>query len=1226
MPKPPKAPTSVPFLPPLDPREIEASWQNAPRLIAVMNAAGLGAWAWNLKTGEAHWSRGTSVLFGRDPDAAPEQSRNYLELIHELDRDRIREQLEAAITGQAPLAPLRHRVRWPDGSLHWLELRGTVQQSEQGPLLMGVVRDITRRRERAEALTNSQQRFSSLFHMSPNVVVLVRFSDAVILEANQNFQQVFGWSAEQAIGRSTAELKLWVNTQQRDEVRARALASPEPVNVEVQLRTRDERILHGVLSAQYMDLDEQPCLLCTFLDTTEQKRSEAALRTSESKFAKAFHSSADTIVITEMESGRYVEVNDTFTRKTGWSAAEALGRTSVDLGLWVDPDDRRRMLDAMDENGTLAPIRLRFRGRDGNITTNVMTGGTVDLDGVRCLVLTARDITEDLAREQALRDSQERLALALDSVDLGTWEWNIPSGTLYGSERSARLHGLSELAGGAFQGHFKDFFANVPMDDRLTLRRAYRELAEGRSQRYEVTYRTYIGERKLYLESTAKLYRDEHGKPLRMAGIVVDITERVLREQHVRASEEKFSALFQASPDPISVSRIRDGVFTEVNPSFSETFGWSPEQIVGRSAPEVNFWVDPDHRRRLFEKLMAEKALNNEEAQFRTRDGHVLTCQVSSRFLRINRQMCISSTFRDITERQRAEAALKASQEKFAKAFHSSPDAITITDRASGKYLEVNEGFTRLTGYTPEEAYGKNVEDLQLWALPDQRERLAAQLERDGFIHHLEVPGRDRFGNEKVVEVSVEPIDLDDKPCLLLTGRDVTALKQAQAQIQHLAYHDSLTNLPNRALLMDRLTQQIALLKRHDLRGALLFLDLDHFKHINDSLGHPVGDAVLKMVTARLEASVRQEDTVARLGGDEFVVLLSGLEGKRSEVTRQVRQIADKLRNLLAEPMTFDGHRLQVTPSMGIALIPDHGSDPADLLKRADIALYRAKDSGRNALKMFRSDMQQAASDRLRLESDLRQALSRSEFELHYQPQVDARDSSVIGAEALLRWRHPQRGEQSPAQFIQVLEESGMIVQVGAWVLRQACAACAELFARKLVSREFSLCVNISPRQFRDPQFIEHVEHSLSASGLPAAALKLEITEGIVIQNIDDTIGKMRRLKKIGVNFAMDDFGTGYSSLTYLKRLPVDILKIDQSFVRDATSDPNDAEIIRAIAAMARSLGLEVIAEGVEKQEQLEFLQQQGCHLYQGYLFSRPIPLEAFITLLRDATTPPLGI
>ena len=591
---------------------------------------------------------------------------------------------------------------------------------------------------------------------------------------------------------------------------------------------------------------------------------------------------------------------------------------------------------------------------------------------------------------------------------------------------------------------------------------------------------------------------------------------------------------------------------------------------------------------------------------------------VSSRFIRVDRQLCITTTFRDITERQAAEAALKASQEKFAKAFHHSPDAITITERDSGCYIEVNEGFTRLTGYQPEEALGRNVNDLNLWTDPQQREKLLVLMRRDGHVHRLQVPAQDRFGTPKVVELSIDPIDLEGKPCLLLTARDITELKQAQEQIQHLAYHDSLTNLPNRALLMDRLTQQIALLKRHDLHGGLLFLDLDHFKHINDSLGHPVGDAVLKMVTARLEASVRQEDTVARLGGDEFVVLISGLEGKRAEITHQVRQVAEKLRSLLAEPMLLDGHRLQVTPSIGIALLPDHGDNPTDLLKRADIALYRAKDSGRNTIQMFRKSMQEAASERLRLENDLHLALARGEFELYFQPQVDARNGSVVGAEALLRWSHPSLGPQSPARFIQVLEESGLILEVGGWVLSEACHVGSRLLRDNLVQRDrFQLCVNISPRQFRQNDFVERVERCLQQNQLPASMLKLEITEGIVIHNLDDTIAKMRRLKKLGLSFAMDDFGTGYSSLTYLKRLPVDVLKIDQSFVRDATSDPNDAEIIRAIVAMARSLNLEVIAEGVEQAEQLEFLLQQGCHHYQGYLFSKPVPLAEFHDLLQ---------
>ena len=965
MSKPSKQPP-FPFIPALDPAEFEKTWQDAPHLLAALNGAHLGAWYWDTASGKVSWSRGAQALFGLDPKKPLRRQVDYIELIPEEDRQQVRQLFQKVLSGIPSPEPLRHRIRWPNGSLHWLEISGRPRVDKDGRTqVFGVIRDITQQRE----------------------------------------------------------------------------------------------------------------------------------------------------------------------------------------------------------------------------------------------------------QEQALRDSQERLTLALDSANLGTWDWHIPSGMLYGSDRAASLHGLPAEP---YHGDFACFFRQVPDEDRRHMRQVYADLVEGRREDYQLTYRVLLeGDERRYLESTAKLYRDAQGAPLRMAGILLDITERVQREQRLASSEEKFVTLFQASPEPICVSRAPDGVFIEINPSFTQTFGWKPEELIGRNALDVGFWVDPLQREALAKQLIRDKQLNNEIARFRSKDGRELTCIVSNRYIRVQGQRCLTTTFRDISERQQSEAALKASQEKFAKAFHSSPDAITITERDSGRYIEVNEGFSRLTGYRAEEVIGRSSAELHVWAYPEERTRMIETILREGRVYHMEMHGQHRDGSIKLVEVSVQSIELNETPCLLLTARDISELKAAQAQVQHLAYHDSLTNLPNRALLMDRLTQQIALLKRHNLHGALLFLDLDHFKHINDSLGHPVGDAVLKMVTARLEASVRQEDTVARLGGDEFVVLVSGLEGKRAQVTQQVRQVAEKLRRLLAEPMLLDGHRLQVTPSIGIALIPDHGDNPTDLLKRADIALYRAKDSGRNTIQIFRKSMQDAASERLRLENDLRLALARGEFELYYQPQVDARDGRVIGSEALLRWSHPSLGPQSPAQFIQVLEESGLILDVGAWVLNESCQAGARLLREGLVQRDdFQLCVNISPRQFRQGDFVERVERCLAQSELPANMLKLEITEGIVIQNLDDTIAKMHRLKKLGLSFAMDDFGTGYSSLTYLKRLPVDVLKIDQSFVRDATSDPNDAEIIRAIVAMARSLNLQMIAEGVEQQEQLAFLQQQGCHRYQGYLFSKPLPLLDFHNLL----------
>ncbi|AZE62191.1 MULTISPECIES: sensor domain-containing protein [Pseudomonas fluorescens group] len=1075
----------------LDPQAAEQSWDSAPQLLAALNAARLGAWCWEIDTGKISWSRGTQALFGFDPRQPLPKDLDYLDLLAPEDRTRVIRGFHAVLAGEPFERAMHHRIQWPDGSLHWLEISGSLAPDKAGRRRMiGVIREITHQREREYALSHSEKRFATLFHLCPNMVLLTRQADGLISEANQYFEMLFGWPVADAIGRTTLELGLWRDPEQRALLVKATQRKGEPMTMEVQFCASNGQIHDGTLSAQKVELDGEAYLISTFLDTTERKNAE-----------------------------------------------------------------------------------------------------------------------------QALKDSQERLDLALDSAQLGTWDWHIPSGMLYGSARAAQLHGLDPAP---FHESFDAFFEGMSDEDREGMRNAYRSLREGPGGNYQLTYRVLMEDGSpRYLESRARLYRDESGHPLRMAGTLLDITDQVEREQRLTASEEKFASLFQASPDPICVTDLDSGAFIEINPAFTQTFGFTAAEVIDKSAEQIGLWDESSKRLQRIEQVIREQALSNVAVVVHHKDGQSLTCVISSRLIKVSDQSCIVTTLRDITQQQRSEAALKASEEKFAKAFHSSPDAISITERDSGRYVEVNDGFCRLTGYRTEEVIGLTLYQIGIWADENQRAALLAELQVKGRIHHLEMLWHNKRGEVLAVEVSVEPITLNETPCLLLTARDVSLLKNAQAQIRHLAYHDPLTNLPNRALLMDRLSQQIALLKRHNLRGALLFLDLDHFKHINDSLGHPVGDTVLKIVTARLEASVRMEDTVARLGGDEFVVLLSGLEGSRQAVSSQVQALADTLRELLSEPMFLDGHRLQVTPSIGVALIPDHGSTPADLLKRADIALYRAKDSGRNTTQMFHNSMQKTASERLRMETDLRLALSRGEFSVHYQPQVDARGNRIIGAEALVRWQHPQLGAQSPTEFIKVLEDSGLILEVGTWILDEACGAFAQLIADGLVDPlNFSLCVNISPRQFRQNDFVERVERSLKQHQLPFSLLKLEITEGIVIQNLDDTVAKMRRLKKLGVSFAMDDFGTGYSSLTYLKRLPVDALKIDQSFVRDATHDPNDAEIIRAIVAMARSLNLEVIAEGVETPEQLAFLQQLGCHLFQGYLHSRPLPIEGFRRLL----------
>ncbi|MGH8352210.1 MAG: PAS domain S-box protein, partial [Pseudomonas sp.] len=791
----------LPFIPALDPAEFEKTWQDAPRLLAALNGARLGAWSWDIDSGRVSWSRGAQALFGLDPKRPVTKPVHYIEMVPEEDRAAVMRSFQAVLEGAPESHSLRHRIRWPDGSLHWLEISGRLQPDDAGKRLMiGVIREITAQQEREQELASSEQRFSSLFHLNPDAVLLVRYETGLITEANQHFESLFGWPAAEVIGRTTAELRLWVHDTQRDFLRQTAPSTRDPVVQDVQVRTRDGRILDGMLSSQYLELEDQAFLLCTFLDTSERKRAEAALRASEEKFAKAFRTTPDAVVITDRASGRFIEVNPSFEEQFGWSAAEAIGRTSLELGIWLTPEERRQMLGALARDGRLDQLEVRLASRDGRISSNLMYGGEIELEGHPCLVLTVRNITQQRAQEQELKDSQERLTLALESADLGTWDWHIPDGLLYGSARASALHGLPAEP---YHGGFRQFFSNVPEEDQQAMRQVYGDLLTGKRQDYQLTYRSRFANGAIhYLESTAKLYRDEQGEPLRMAGILMDISERVLREQRLAASEEKFSTLFQASPDPICVSRIRDGVFIEVNPSFTQVFGWLPGEIVGRSGPEISFWADPELRRQLYEKLTAQQGLDNAEAGFRTKDGRELTCVVSSRFIRVERQLCILSTFRDISERQRAEAALKASQEKFAKAFHSSPDAITITERDSSRYIEVNEGFCRLTGYRPEEVIGRSALEMKVWADPTERALLLEKLHRDGRIHHLEMRSQHRNGSIRLVEVSVEPIELNDTPCLLLTARDISELKEAQAQVRHLAYHDSLTNLPNRALLM----------------------------------------------------------------------------------------------------------------------------------------------------------------------------------------------------------------------------------------------------------------------------------------------------------------------------------------------------------------------------------------------------------------------------------------
>lgn len=565
---------------------------------------------------------------------------------------------------------------------------------------------------------------------------------------------------------------------------------------------------------------------------------------------------------------------------------------------------------------------------------------------------------------------------------------------------------------------------------------------------------------------------------------------------------------------------------------------------------------------------------------------------------------------------------LRESEEKIRDVINAALDCIFTLDSA-GNITEFNHAAEQTFGYTRAQVLGKSFLTLVPSHLHEQRlasfKKFLATGESELIDKRTEQLALTADGREFPTEMTVVQNNHANRRFFTIFLRDITSLKQAEADIHSLAFFDPLTNLPNRRLLQDRLQHALSSSVRHHQYSAVMFIDLDNFKNLNDTRGHAIGDLLLTEAAQRLTACVRNDDTVARLGGDEFVVLLEGLSESMEQAAIRVKVIAEKIALSLNQPYLLEAQEHFSSPSIGVCFFRnlDQTQDLSvdELLKRADTAMYQAKQAGRNTMRFFDPIMQTELEARSLLEQDLRQALAKNQFALHYQPLVN-NANQVVGAEALLRWTHPVRGAVSPAQFIPLAEESGLILPIGQWVLETACKQ-INAWKKHVNTADLYLAVNISARQFRQHDFVEQLEHILLKTGAAADKLKLEMTESLVLDNVEDSIDKMLALLNLNIRFSLDDFGTGYSSLTYLKRLPISQLKIDQSFIRDVTLDANDEAIIKTIIGMAQTLGIEVVAEGVETKEQLNFLLKNNCHIFQGFLFSKPLAIKAFNQLMQ---------
>lgn len=573
-----------------------------------------------------------------------------------------------------------------------------------------------------------------------------------------------------------------------------------------------------------------------------------------------------------------------------------------------------------------------------------------------------------------------------------------------------------------------------------------------------------------------------------------------------------------------------------------------------------------------------------------------------------------------LAKRRAVELALRKSEEHLRQIIDSLPVMIGARNIA-GYYLFANKALADELGFTQEQMRNMHVRHLLKNSVFD----IDAMLQNDYRVirgnEELDVI-EERFitatGKQLFLQTHIMPMAFYDEKVALIVSVDVTERKNAQAKMEYMAHHDALTGLPNRVQLVERLEHELRRAERHGYYGAVLFIDLDQFKTINDSLGHPVGDKVLQEVASRLTQTVREEDLVARLSGDEFVVVLTVLDQNIEVAALRAGEISEKIRTVISLPTLYDNMELRVTCSVGVVVYPDKNNSVHELLRYADTAMYQVKEKGRDSIEFFNEEMADKVSRQLTMEGDLHRAQDERQFQLHYQPKIDVNSGRVVGAEALLRWMHPTKGLISPIDFIPVLETSGMILEVGQWVLEEACKTLVRWEEKGLWRQGMRLSINISPRQFRRNAFVDDVLHTLETYSIPANSLDMEITEGIVIQRVDEAIITMTTLADHGISFSLDDFGTGYSSISYLKRLPVSVLKIDKGFVRDIIEDRNDRVLVETIITMGRLLDLDVVAEGVEQAEQLAILKQFGCHYFQGYYSSPAVNIEAFEKILRD--------
>ena len=940
-------------------------------------------------------------------------------------------------------------------------------------------------------------------------------------------------------------------------------------------------------------------------------------------FAAVFHQNVEAVALTRVSDGLLVDVNPAWLALTGYSRDEAVGTTSVKLGLWGSPKTRQELLAPMLAGAATLKVETTLHAKGGGVRAVCIDGTRLVLDGEPHMLAYLRDITGRRDSAQVLQEKLDFIQQLTQRVPVMLFQFRLRA------DCTAHFPYATQAAQGLFGATPQELmedgtraFAAVHPDDSQrmwdSIKVSARDLTPWRHE-FRVVH---VKDTVQWIFGDALPQRQADGAVL-WHGAFTDITERKREHDELLQTRELMAQKAQAlriALDNMSqgiVTLDADSNITLFNRNFLEFLDFPLSLVEGGKV------TGQDLAR--FQMERGDFGADNERVEAHAR-GYIAAGVVrdtpdrymrkshSGRTLEIKTLELpaggVVRTYADVTHFVEAQAALHESEMRFRSLTALSSDWYWEQDenfrfvRVDGRAFDSNEvSRAAYIGRTRWEAGDHGLTQAQ-WA------EHQSVLQAHQTFRNFEMQRTGTTGMMSWTSISGLPI-FDAQEVFRGyrgIGRDITEHKRNEDENLRLAFYDALTGLPNRRLLLDRLSQALVTTARNLRQAALLFIDLDNFKDLNDTMGHDLGDRLLEKVANRLVTCVRQGDTVARFGGDEFVVMLEALNPDLGSAITQVQTVGEKILAAFNQPFDLSGKEHYSTSSIGIAVFSGQQQSMDEVLKRADLAMYQAKAAGRNTLRFFDPALQAAVAERVALEADLRYGLEHGQLVLFYQPIVDE-TGSVTGVEALSRWAHPQRGMVMPANFIPMAEQTGLILPLGRWVLQTACNQLVD-WSGDPTTQEVSIAVNVSAREFRQPEFATQVIETLRKTGANPKRLQLELTESLLLSDVQDAVRKMEQLKALGVRFSLDDFGTGYSSLSYLKRLPLDQLKIDQSFVRDLLTDPNDAAIARTVVALAQSLGLSVVAEGVETEGQRDFLLASGCKAFQGYLFGQPVPVH----------------